>query len=473
VISSKQCLVGITAICTLKLSIFTMIDELKNYISQNQLFEKNDKLLVTVSGGLDSIVLCNLLKKLNYSIAIAHCNFQLRGKESDDDEQFVADYALKLGIPIHKKRFNTEGYALENKLGTQEAARDLRYQWFEELTQLFDYQYIITAHHATDNIETVLFNFSNGAGLRGMKGILPKNKKIVRPLLWAKKSDITAYAKSEGIEYREDSSNSTEKYTRNYIRHKILPEFKNLNPNFENTASENIQRFKEAHDLLDYFIENVKKDITQTIDNQYFIDKNKLNAYPSVSTLLFEILRNYGFNNSQVEDILWKNDFLPKIGTKFYSANFELLIDRDFYILREKKDKNTEGPPSSFFLINQDDLGLDFNQSSIKISHFFAPNIELEKSDNTAQFDFDTLSFPLKLRRWQIGDFFHPLGMKGKKQKLSDYFTQKKISDFDKEKIWILETEKREICWIVEHRMDDRFKIKSDTKHCFSMNYTL
>jgi tRNA(Ile)-lysidine synthase len=450
-----------------------MLDTLEKYISQNKLFEKNDKLLVTVSGGVDSMVLCELLKKLNYPIAIAHCNFQLRGKESEEDEQFVANYALKSGIPFYKKRFNTEGYALEHKVGTQEAARDLRYAWFGELMQLIDYQYIVTAHHATDNIETVLFNFSNGAGLRGMKGILPKNKKIVRPLLWAKKSEIIAYAEKEEIQYREDSSNFTAKYTRNYIRHKILPEFKSLNPNFEKTASENINRFKEAHVLLDFFIENVKKDITQTIDNQCFIDKNKLQTYPSVSTLLFEILREYGFNNTQVEDILWGNDYVTKIGTKFYSVDYELLIDRDFYILREKKDKNTEGPPSTIFLINQDDKGLDFHQSSFKISHYFEPNIFIEKEQNTAQLDFDTLSFPLKLRRWETGDVFQPLGMKGKKQKLSDYFAHNKFSDFDKEKVWVLETEKGEICWIVGHRMDERFKLENDTKHCISINYTL
>jgi tRNA(Ile)-lysidine synthase len=450
-----------------------MFKAIETYITQNYLFNKEDKLLIAVSGGVDSMVLCNLLKKLNYPIAIAHCNFQLRGKESEEDEQFVADYALKSGIPFYKKRFNTEGYALERKVGTQEAARDLRYTWFNELIQLIDYQYIVTAHHATDNIETVLFNFSNGAGLRGMKGILPKNKKIVRPLLWAKKSEIIAYAEKEEIEYREDSSNFTSKYTRNYIRHKILPEFKSLNPNFEDTASDNINRFKEAHVLLDFFIEKVKKDITQTIDNQIFIDNNKLQNYPSVTTLLFEILRDYGFNNSQVEDILWGNDYVSKIGTKFYSADYELLIDRDFYILREKKEENTEGSLVDIFFINQNDVILKIQNASFIIHHYFAPNIALEKSENTAQFDFDTLSFPLKLRRWQTGDIFQPLGMKGKKQKLSDYFARNKFSDFDKHKTWILETKKGEICWIVGHRMDDRFKLKKDTSHCYSINYTL
>jgi tRNA(Ile)-lysidine synthase len=450
-----------------------MLESIEKYITQNHLFNKEDKLLLAVSGGVDSMVLCELLKKLNYPIAIAHCNFQLRGKESEEDEQFVAQYALKSGIPFYKKRFNTEGYALEHKVGTQEAARDLRYKWFEELTQLFDYQYIITAHHATDNIETVLFNFSNGAGLRGMKGILPKNGKIVRPLLWAKKTEIKACAEKEEIEYREDSSNFTGKYTRNYIRHKILPEFKSLNPNFEKTASENINRFKEAHVLLDFFIQNVKKDITQTIDNQYFIDINKLQSYPSVTTLLFEILREYGFNNTQVEDILWGNNYKIRVGAKFYSADYELVIDRDFYILREKKEENIEGGHDDFFFINQNDISLKIQNSSFRMHHFFEPNIEFEKSENTAQFDFDSLSFPLKLRHWHEGDVFHPLGMKGKKQKLSDYFAHNKFSDFDKHKTWILETEKGEICWIVGHRMDDRFKLKNDTKHCFSINYIL
>jgi tRNA(Ile)-lysidine synthase len=446
-----------------------MFESIEKFITQNHLFNKEDKLLVAVSGGVDSMVLCDVLFKLNYKISIAHCNFQLRGDESDGDELFVENYAKEIGINCHKKRFNTEGYAKENKVGSQEAARDLRYQWFEELTQLFDYQWIITAHHATDNIETVLFNFSHGTGLRGMKGILPKNGKIVRPLLWAKKAEIKAFAEKENIAFRDDSSNFTEKYTRNYIRFKILPEFKRINPNFENTASENINRFKEANALLDFFIEKIKLGITQTIDNQYFIDKNKLKTYPSVSTILFEFLRDYGFNNAQVEDILSENISKAKVGAKFYSANFELLIDRDFYILRE----NTEGDKNEFFVLNQNDTTLKIHRSSFIIHHFFTPSILIETIENQAQFDFDTLSFPLKFRHWRAGDIFHPLGMQGKKQKLSDYFIHNKFSDFEKNKTWILETAKGEICWIVGHRMDDRFKLKNDTKHCFSINYIL
>jgi tRNA(Ile)-lysidine synthase len=446
-----------------------MLKFLDKYISQNNLFSKEDNLLVAVSGGVDSMVLCDLLFKLHYNISIAHCNFQLRGDESEGDNLFVENYAKNLGIPFHEKRFNTEEYARERKIGTQEAARDLRYQWFEELMQLLDYQYVITAHHATDNIETVLFNFAHGTGLRGMKGILPKNGKIVRPLLWVKKGEIKAYAEKEKIAFRDDSSNFTDKYTRNYIRFKILPEFKRINPNFENTASDNIIRFKEANELLDFFIQKIKSDITQTIDNQYFIDKKKLRTYPSVSTILFELLRDYGFNNAQVEDILSENINKTKVGTKFYSANFELLIDRDFYILRE----NTEGGKNEFFLINQNDTTLNIHRSSFIIHHSFKPNIFLEKKENIAQFDFDTLTFPLKLRYWHNGDIFYPLGMKDKKQKLSDYFAHNKISNFDKQKTWILETAKGEICWIVGHRMDDRFKLKNDTKHCFSISYIL
>jgi tRNA(Ile)-lysidine synthase len=448
-----------------------MIESIQKYITQNHLFDKEDKLLVAVSGGVDSMVLCHVLLKLKYKIAIAHCNFQLRGEESDGDETLVENYAKDLGIIFHKKRFDTEGYARENKMGIQEAARHLRYQWFEELTQLFDYQSIITAHHATDNIETVLFNFANGTGLKGMKGILPKNGKIIRPLLDIKKSEIKAFAYNENIAYRDDSSNFTDKYTRNYIRFKILPEFQRLNPDFENTATDNIQRLKEAYDLLDFFMEEIKKEILQTIDNQLFIHKNKLKAYPSVLTILFEILKEYGFNNTQVQDILSEKNKKTKTGTKYYSAHFELLIDRDFYILQEKKDKNTEGPLDEIFLIYPNDTSVKMHQASLIIHHTFTPHILIEKEKNKAQLDFDTLTFPLKIRRWQEGDSFQPLGMKGQKQKLSDYFTHHKFSDFDKRKTWIVETAKGEICWIVGHRMDERFKLKPDTKHCFSMSY--
>jgi tRNA(Ile)-lysidine synthase len=460
-----------------------VIHRLQKYITQNQLFEQKDKLLVAVSGGVDSMVLCDLLAKLNYQISIAHCNFQLRGEESEEDELFVENYAKKLGINFHKKRFDTEGYAHVHKVGTQEAARNLRYEWFAELTQLFDYQCVITAHHATDNIETVLFNFSHGAGLRGLKGMLPKTNNIVRPFLWALKKDISQFAGIENIAYREDSSNETDKYARNFIRHTILPAFKNLNPNFENTATENIEKLREANDLLQFFIKKAKLEVIQHIDNQILIDKNKIKAYPSVLTLLFDVLRDYGFNSHQVEDILSENNHKTKTGTKYYSADFELVIDRDFYII-QKKEQNiecnetpitfgTEGVTTEETLINEKDNVVNIHHASLVMRHDFAPNFMMEKKENQAQFDFDALTFPLKIRRWKEGDVFQPLGMKGKKQKLSDYFSHNKFSDFDKRKTWIIETANQEICWIVGHRMDERFKLKNETTHCISITYTL
>ena len=455
-----------------------MIKKTHQYILHNQLFSKKDKLLVAVSGGVDSMVLCYVLAHLEYDIAFAHCNYQLRGDESEGDQQFVENYAEKMGVKCHTKRFDTEVYARARKIGIQEAARDLRYEWFDTLRQTFDYQWVITAHHASDSVETVLFNFAKGTGLRGLKGILPKNNTVVRPLLWATKNEIKAFAETENIAYRDDSSNFTDKYTRNFIRFKILPQFKILNPDFENTARQNINRINEAQVLLDFFMDKIKLEIAHTVDNQYFIHRNKLAAYPSVSTILYEILRDFGFNNTQVEEILFDNKRKTKTGTKYYSADFELLIDRDFFIVQKKETNNspkligTEGVDQEMFFININDLSIEIYNSKFEISHIFPPNISILKTENTAQFDFDSLSFPLKLRRWKAGDVFQPFGMKGKKQKVSDYFTHHKFSDFEKRKTWILETAKAEICWIVGGRTDHRFRINTDTKHCFSIIYT-
>ena len=446
-----------------------MKNKLQQYIFDNQLFTKEEKLLVAVSGGMDSMVLCHLLWLLGYDFAIAHCNFQLRGEESDGDEKFVHEMATKMGVRFHKKRFDTQGMSKTQKIGIQEAARQLRYVWFEEIRQKFDYQWIITAHHASDNVETVLFNFAKGTGIRGLHGILPKNGFIVRPLLWAKRANILTFSTTENIEFREDSSNFSDKYARNYIRQHIIPEFKRVNPDFENTVSANIERFREIEILMDYFIQQIKTEIVQTIDNQIFINKNALILYPSVSTVLFEILKEYNFNNDQVKQILDDSWGRTKTGTKFYSATHELLIDRLFCIVKPfEKASDTEGV--SFLIENGADI---FNLKNIQLSFncFTLKPFSIFKKKNIAQLDYDKLTFPLKLRHWHTGDTYQPFGMNGKSQKLSDFFNHNKISSFEKEQIWILETAKNEICWIVNWRIDERFKLSDETRCCLNIEY--
>jgi tRNA(Ile)-lysidine synthase len=449
-----------------------MKHKFNQYIIENQLFTKKDKLLVAVSGGVDSIVLCHLLKQSGYDFDIAHCNFQLRGEESNGDEIFVENYAIEIGVKCHKIRFDTEGASKKEKTGIQETARNLRYEWFENIRQQLDYQYIVTAHHASDNVETVLFNLARGTGIQGLKGILPKNGNIVRPLLGIKKEDILLFSTVKSIHFREDSSNKTDKYARNFIRQHIIPNFKTINPDFENTMVENIERFKELETLLNHFIEPIKINCIKLIDNQYFIDKKALNNYPAVSTILFELLKNFNFNNSQVKQVLYTQSDKTKVGTKFYSATHELLIDREFYVVKPietgEKGENTEG---GYFSIEKDTNCITLPNAQIIVHYFIEKPFSIETNKTIAQLDFDKLSFPLKLRHWQTGDTFQPLGMGGKSQKLSDFFTHKKFSSFEKDKIWLLETAKNEICWVVNYRIDERFKLRDNTKHFIKIEY--
>ncbi len=456
-----------------------MKKKFETYIADNQLFTKEDKLLVAVSGGVDSMWLVHLMKECGYKFSIAHCNYRLRGDESENDEHFVRHTAVRIGARYHIKRFDTTEYAQKKKISIQEAARDLRYEWFEYLRQKFDYQWIITAHHASDSVETMLFNFSRGSGLRGLKGIQPKNGYVVRPLLFSTKQEILEAVQKENIDFREDSSNASYKYTRNFIRQQIVPLYQHINPEFEKTAIDNLKYLSEANALLQYFIEQIKEEVIETVDNQllvYRINKNKLQVYPSVSTILFEILKDFNFNSGQVEQIFHEKEGATKVGTKFYSATHVLLIERDYYILKSKKDKSDtpKGINEGVVILGIDSelKEIEFNHSKLLLNQYLMNEIEIIKDKNIAQLDADTLHFPLKLRHWKKGDFFKPFGMKGKRQKLSDFFNQNKISAFDKEKIWILETAKGEICWIVGYRIDERFKMTEGSVWCLKIELT-
>ena len=354
-----------------------MQSQFNSYISDNRLFTKKDKLLVAVSGGADSMALLCLLWTEGYNFGVAHCNFQLRGEESDADERFVELFATYITPYFHKKRFDTEGSASDKKTGIQETARDLRYAWFEELRQTFDYQYILTAHHASDSVETVFFNLTRGTGLRGLTGIKPKNGYLIRPLLFAAKSDILAYVKQYKVPFREDASNESNKYSRNLIRHLIIPELKKINPEFENTIKNTIQNLNETQDLMDYFVNKMRSELIKTNKNQTLISINKLKELPSNKTVLFELIKDFGFNAQQVESIILNN----KIGNKFYSKTHELLIDRSDFIIQlidyqqniqnfslktqnpKLKTPNTE---ESYFYIFEDTKTINFNNSLIK-----------------------------------------------------------------------------------------------------------
>ena len=440
-----------------------MKSQLNEFIKNKKLFSIKDKLLAAVSGGVDSVVLCHLLDACQYHFSIAHCNFQLRGHESDEDEVFVNTLAKNLGVECQTKRFDTEGYVSEKKISTQLAARELRYAWFEELRQEFGYQYIITAHHASDNIETVLYNFTKGTGLRGLTGMKPKNNAIVRPLLWAQKEEILTFAKAENLAFREDASNESDKYTRNYIRHHIVPALQHINPSFELTAIDNLKRLAETQTLFDFFIRKIKMDAIEWEYKQFLIDKNELKTYPSVATILFEILKDYGFNSTQVAQILQDDEY--RTGSLFYSSTYKLLIDRNHYIVAPIHEQSVE---KQELMILDEDTILQNNHSDLSFSYIDAePELALQNQDpHIAFLNADRLVYPLTMRKWHEGDRFQPLGMAGKNQLLSDFFRHKKFSQFEKEEVWVLETAQKEICWVVGYRIDERFKITEETKKC-------
>ncbi|HFA50911.1 MAG TPA: tRNA lysidine(34) synthetase TilS [Bacteroidetes bacterium] len=445
-----------------------MKERFLKYIADNRLFAEGEKTLIAASAGVDSTVLCHLFRQCGLPFAIAHCNFKLRGEASDGDEIFIKKLAEGFGVPFHLAHFDTEKYAAENKQSIQLAARNLRYRFFEKTRQAAGYQYIATAHHLDDSIETMLFNFAKGCGIRGLRGILPKNGRIVRPLLFATKKEISAFAKKEGIAFREDASNLADKYSRNKIRQHIIPVFEKINPAFQSNAGGTLERLKEVEALYFHAVNSIKEgilsvesDIAEQLGN-FKIDNKKLLASPAPSSVLYEILSPFGFNNSQVRQMLKSIGTQP--GSVFSSASHRLLVDRSFLILQKKEKAGGVKQIHPNDRKAETENGILILKKTGKKAAAFSPD------PNTAQLDFDKLEWPLILRHWREGDIFQPLGMGGRHKKLQDYFTDEKMSRFQKEKTLVLESGGK-ICWIVGKRIDERFKIAESTRHCLVVEF--
>jgi tRNA(Ile)-lysidine synthase len=436
-------------------------DRFESNITKNTLFNKKDKLLLAFSGGVDSVVLASLLNAGGYSFALAHCNFQLRGKESDSDEKFCRDFAKKLKLEIYCERFETDQYAREYDLSIQMAARELRYTWFKELIGQKKFDFVLTAHHANDNIETVLINLIRGTGIHGLQGIPEKQKHVVRPLLFASKEDIHDYAKKNKIKYRHDSSNDEAKYKRNFLRLNIIPELKKLNPSLENTFANNIKLFRQASEIVSAFSKHKKEEIISGNANNLKIDNKKLLQESSKELLLFEWLSPMGFNSDQVNQLLISIAHNSN-GKLFYSSTHKALTDRN-YVYIEKLDPTETARE---FIIQQPE---DFASLPFNIEHEITEDKSLTRDKSIALLDLSKLEFPLKIRRWEEGDRFQPLGMKGSK-KLSDFFTNQKLSRFEKEKVWVL-CDSKTIVWVVGWRIDERYKISPATTLVLKLKY--
>ena len=407
---------------------------------------ESKKYLLAVSGGIDSMVMLDCFSKLNLSFEVAHYNFQLRGEESNKDEALVREICNKEGVPFNVNTTDTNTFAKENKLSIQEAARKLRYDWFFELIALKKFDFIVTAHHADDNIETFFINLLRGGGIKGLCGI-KNTEHIIRPLLLISKTEIEDYAKDNDIKYRNDSSNESLKYKRNFIRKKVVPELNNVQENASKSILKSISHLNQANDYLAKKIQQDIEKFTRKEENSIFIDISK----PIESIVLFTALNEYGFNTSQVEDIQNSNN---SVGKTFHSKTHKLLIDRNQIIIQEfaqKEIKTIEIPNLGNFEVP---FSISFTEKE--------PPKSFKSDKNTIFLDLEKIKFPLQLRKWQEGDWFIPLGMKGKK-KLSDFFIDQKLSLFEKENTWLL-TNNQDIIWVVNQQLDDRYKISNSTK---------
>lgn len=437
-----------------------MFRKLVHFVEEENLFYRDEKILVAVSGGVDSVVLLHLLKQMEIDCAIAHCNFHLRGDESDGDFEFVKALAEQYGIPFYSKDFNTKEYASENKQSIEMAARELRYEWFEQLRELFSYNYIAVGHHADDVAETVLINLARGTGIHGLTGIKAKLGKIIRPLLPFTRMELEAYAKENNLQYREDSTNKETDFVRNKIRHHIIPVLEEINPSIRKTMTENVARFREVEQIYNDVIEENRLHLVFQHDDQLMISIQRLQELPSPSSHLFEILSPFGFHHRDVKMITKSLDSIS--GKRFYSSTHQLLRDRKYLILSklEELDQNK-------YEIAEADCKMDI---PIEMEALFinrTPDFKFPTSPKIACFDANKLKFPLLIRKWKEGDQFRPIGMKGTK-KVSDYFIDKKFSLSDKENTWLLCSGER-IMWVVGHRMDDRFKITDKTTKIYRL----
>jgi tRNA(Ile)-lysidine synthase len=435
--------------------VVLMLEEFRTYIEENKLFNQQDRILLAVSGGIDSMVMAHLFIAVCSNSGIAHCNFKLRGSESDDDESFVKLFAEKNGVPFYSERFDTAGFASEKGISIQMAARELRYRWFEEIRLKYGYSSISVAHNLNDNVETFLINLSRGTGIAGLTGMKPRHNHIIRPLLFASRSAITEYSRQYQIGYREDKTNAEIKYTRNKIRHEVIPHFKEINPSFESTITETAERLNEIYEIVTTHVSEIRSKAS-TIKGETIVFKiNALQQLSPQRTLLYELFRPYGIGKGQLEDLI--NLINGKTGGQVITSGYRLIKNRKEILVSKQKS-----PREEYFEIEGIE---DFAKSPGNYSASFKKvnsSFRIPDSVNIACLDADKISFPLIIRKWNHGDSFYPLGMKQRK-KLSDYFIDNKYSVLEKENCLILESGDK-IAWIINARIDNRFRITKNTK---------
>jgi tRNA(Ile)-lysidine synthase len=441
-----------------------LLQHFNQYFREKAIDPKASRFIVAISGGVDSVVLADLCKRSGFQFSLAHCNFRLRNEESERDEAFVRSFAQKLEVPLKVIHFDTSQFAQENKLSVQEAARALRYQWFDELKNTGGFDFILLAHHADDNIETVLMNFFRGTGLKGLTAIpggSKEEKRLLRPLLGVRRKDIIEYAYKQGLTWVEDSSNSSVKYTRNYFRHELIPSVQKVFPQVEENLLDNIERFTKIHNLYQQMIAGLKDKICEKGVNEIRIPIKKLEKYLDTS-LIYDIIKDYGFGEKQVPEV---QKLLNAASGRFVeNENFQVIRHRNWLIIAPKTSV------TDIIAIDREQQLVRFPGGMLEFNLLSAGKLKLEGEANTALLDAKHIEYPLVLRKWKTGDYFYPLGMT-KKKKLSRFFIDQKLSRNLKENMWILESGKR-IIWVVGMRIDDRFKIIPSTREVVRVSLT-
>ena len=434
-----------------------MLQKFFQHIHNNFSFLKENRLLLACSGGLDSLVLAHLCKQANLDITLAHCNFKLRGKESDGDEVFVQQLAKELGVEFISTTFNTKQEMATAGGSTQMVARKLRYEWFETVLQERKLDYVLTAHHADDALETFIINLSRGTGIDGLSGIPSKYGNIVRPLLPFSREELAAFARDNNLRWREDSSNSDSKYLRNQIRKEIVPKLKELHPTFLDNFLSTQTFLTQSKTVLESAYREMQEKLFKKHGRGFQIDVKELKLLKPLEAYLYGIFNYYGF--TAWDDI--KSLIDAGSGKEIHSPTHRLLKDRDSLFLQSREVKS-EG----FYNIEKD---IEHIQEPIKLLLETTTGLEKE-GNNVAFFDKEKLNYPLTLRKWKKGDYFYPLGMQGKK-KLSKFFKDEKMDVFSKENQWLL-CDGEKIVWVIGKRADERYKIDGNTSQILKITYS-
>ncbi len=446
-----------------------LLQQFKEHISKRQLFTEANPLWLAVSGGLDSVVLCELCQQAGFRFNIAHCNFQLRGAESDRDEAFVRQLAQQYNVPVLVNKFDTDSYAAEHKLATQEAARVLRYEWFASLIDKEAAKegaavLLLTAHHADDDIETLLMHFFRGTGLQGLTGIPEINQRIRRPLLAFSREELEKFAKEQGLQWVEDSSNASSAYTRNYFRNELIPGLEKVFPQVKTNLRDNLLRFKETAQLYQLAVDQIKKKLIRPKGVEQHIPVKQLLGYKS-RALIFEIIREYGFTEKQIDEVikLGKSDSGRYLDAP--RGDFRLIRHAHWFIISPVQAEQSQN-----IIIEKTDQNILFSLGSLhlKTKKYQAGDAPTSTDTKQVLLDARDIQFPLLLRKWKTGDYFYPLGMK-KKKKIARFLIDAKLSKPAKDQVWVLEINQR-IFWLVGHRIDERFKITPRTTEVLTLS---